>query len=65
MANTFLVRKDNTIDVTTDFLTDADIREVYESLSACVVFRIAGDTVEYAYAGPVTKKVIWKKAHKV
>lgn len=64
MVDTFMVRNDNTIDVKSG-LTDAGIRDLYESLSARVVFRIVGKTVEYAEVLPRIKGVIWTKAHRV
>ena len=64
MAKVYRVRKDNTIDVMTD-VTDADIRDVYESLSARVVFRIIDDVVESAEPSPGIEGIIWKKAQKV
>lgn len=64
MASTFVVRKDDTIDIMTG-ITDGDIMEIYESLSAYVVFRIVGKTVEFADAVSRTEGIIWKKAHKV
>ncbi len=64
MANVYRVRKDNTIEVMKD-ATDADIWDVYESLSAHVVFRIIDDVVEYAEPDPRTEGIIWKKAQRV
>lgn len=64
MADRFIVRKGDTIEVKSG-LTDADILEMYESLSAHVVFRVAGKTVEYADALPRTEEIIWKKAQRM
>lgn len=64
MANTFIVRKDQTIDVMED-ATDADIREMYESLSAVVIFRVLSGSVQYAEPNPGIEGIIWKKAQKV
>lgn len=64
MSNTFIVRRDLTIEVASE-ITDTDILEMYESLSAHVVFRIVGKTVEYADADPKTEEIMWKKAQKV